>query len=168
MWWSKALLVVAALGLSGCGFRPMYGTLQDSAGIGPELAQVRVLAISDRLGQQLRNALVQQLSPAGEPVAHRHEIEVTYSTSLEGLGFQKDAEATLGRLSIIASYTLRETGGNRRSSGTSRSVVSFNYLGPRYGSVAHERDAEERAVQDIAQDIRRQLGAYFARTRAQP
>lgn len=168
MWWSKALVVVAMLGLAGCGFRPMYGTLHDAGSVGPELAQIRVMAISDRLGQRMRNALVQQITPDGDPVSPRYSLHIEISQLVEGLGFNKDAEATLGRLTMNGAFQLTDSEGKQVLSGRSRSMVSFNFLGPRYGSVVQERDAEERAVQDIAQDIRRQIGAHFVRTQPQP
>lgn len=168
MWWSKAFVAILVLGLAGCGFRPMYGSLESSAGIGPELAQIRVLAIEDRQGQQLRNALVHLITPGGEPMDTRYHLNVQTSSSVSGLGFQKNAEATLGRLDMVATFTLKNLEGGTLFTGQSRSVVSFNFLGPRYGSIAHERDAEDRATQDIAQDIRRQLGTFFARNRTPP
>lgn len=161
MWWSRAFAALLVLGLAGCGFRPMYGNLENSAGIGPELAEIRVLAIDDRQGQQLRNALVQLITPGGEPVAPRYQLTVQSTKSVSGLGFQKNAEATLGRLDMSASFSLADSEGVLLIGGQSRSAVSFNFLGPRYGSIVHERDAEERATQEVAQDIRRQLGVFF-------
>ena len=64
MWWSRALLLFAvlALGPTGCGFRPMYGVPSGPASsVDANLAAIRVGPIKDRIGQQLRNALVQRL-----------------------------------------------------------------------------------------------------------
>lgn len=172
MWWSKAVLIVAvlALGPSGCGFRPLYGKgpVDSGSAVSDDLSAVRVRAIDDRLGQQLRNSLVQRLSPAGEPGSPRYDLVVRLTKYVEGLGQQKDARSTLGRMTVLASYVLTRLGDGSEMqaggfSGTARSVVSFNYLGARYASVAMERDAEERAVEDLAEGIRRQLAVRFTK-----
>ncbi len=173
MWWSRAalILVVLTLGPAGCGFKPLYGTGKDamSADIAEFLASVRVRAIEDRKGQQLRNSLVQRLNPGGEPARSRYDLIVKTTTQLEGLGQQKDDHATLGRMLVEATYVLVAPGGQEDgpslTSGRTRSVVSFNYLGARYASVVMERDAEERALEEVAENIRRQLAVYFEKER---
>ncbi|MEW5727589.1 MAG: LPS assembly lipoprotein LptE [Pseudomonadota bacterium] len=174
MWWSRAVLLLAvlALGPAGCGFKPLYGTSQGgvSADVAEILASVRVRAIQDRKGQQLRNALVQRLNPGGEPARARYDLIVKTTTSLEGLGQQKDDRATLGRMLVEATYVVVTPGGGEDgpavASGRTRSVVSFNYLGARYASVVMERDAEERALDEVAENIRRQLAVHFEKGKA--
>lgn len=165
MWWSRLilLLLVVALGPVGCGFHPMYGK-SASAEIGgvAELAGIRVMVIEDRLGQQLRNALVQRITPAGEPGAAKYSLSVTATKMVEGLGHQKDAKATIGRFTLTTSFSLSDQDGRLVHRGQSRSIVSYNYLGPRYASMVGERDAEERTISDVADDIRRQLATHFS------
>lgn len=165
MWWSRllVLLVVVALGPVGCGFRPMYGKAStDQAGGVSELAAIRIMAIEDRIGQQMRNALVQRITAGGEPAAAKYTLTVSLSKTVEGLGHQKDAKATIGRYTLSAGYSLADSDGRVIHQGNGRSVVSYNYLGPRYASIAGERDAEERAISEVADDVRRQLATYFA------
>lgn len=169
MWWSRALLVAAllALGPAGCGFQPLYGRSPDRKGIGDELASVRVLNIEDRLGQQLRNALVERVSPRGEPPDPRYLLAVKLSQATSGLGVQRDATASLARMDVSATFTLSD-GERAIFSGTATSVVSFNLLGPRYGSVAVERDAEARAVNDLAEEIRNQVAVFLTNPAGMP
>lgn len=178
MWWSRPAhrivlcAVLAVAGPSACGFRPLYATPGAAPGVASaaagQLAAVYVDGIPDRLGQQLRNALHTRLTPAGEPSAPQYRLAVKLTESLEGLGHRKDAKATLGRLSLTANFTMHDATGGPLLSGTSRSFVSFNYLGPRYASIAMERDAEERAISEVAEDIRRQLAVYFETKGAAP
>lgn len=171
MWWSRALLVVCllALGPAGCGFRPLYGK-PDPATVSPaaaELALIRVEGIEDRTGQQLRNALVQRLSPGGEPASARYSLEVKVTQTMEGLAATRDGNATLGRMRLDASYQLRDAEGRRAvAGGSARALATFRMLGPRYGTMAVERDAEERALSEVAEDIRSQLAVYFANRKA--
>lgn len=165
MSWSKLILVlmVVALGPVGCGFHPMYGRSETAqAGGVSQLANVRIGVIEDRMGQQMRNALVQRITPTGEPGAARYSLEVSLVHVFDGLGHQKDAKATIGRFSLSANFVLSDSDGRAVMTGRSRSIVSYNYLGPRYASIAGERDAEERAISEVAEDVRRQLATYFS------
>lgn len=168
MWWSKASLVVAflALGPVGCGFQPMYAKpdpSQTGSAVQAELSSIRVLGIEDRQGQILRNALVSRLSPLGEPGRPIYSLSVHLTQSQENLAERSDGKASLGRMFITAKFILTNT--QKESpilSGNSRSVVSYRLLGPTYGSTAVERDAEERALGDLAENIQSQIAAYFA------
>ncbi len=162
MWSSRLLLIVVGLVLSGCGFHPMYGQRADSVAgaAGPELAAIRIAAIADRKGQILRNALLERLNPRGEPDKPRYVLTVTVSESMTGLGVQRNNTASLGEMTVSATYQLRTfLTAAPVASGSATSVVSVDYLGARYGSVAIERDAEDRVLIDIADDLRNQLAA---------
>lgn len=81
-------LLAVGFGLisSGCGFEPLYG---DRAGETPtrlELAAVEVGPIPERLGQQVRNALVDRLNPGAEP--HRSiALKCDLRANLKALAF---------------------------------------------------------------------------------
>jgi len=167
MWWSKAALVVGllALGPVGCGFQPMYAKPdpQNASPVVAELASIRVLGIEDRQGQVLRNALVNRMNPLGEPGRTNYTLAVKLTQSQENLAERSDGKASLGRLFINATFILSDTQKDATVfSGSSRSVVSYRLLGPTYGSTAVERDAEKRALSDLAEDIRSQVATYFA------
>lgn len=167
MWWSKAALVAGllALGPVGCGFQPMYAKPdpQNASPVAAELSAIRVLGIADRQGQVLRNALVRRMNPLGEPGRSAYNLSVQLTQSQENLAERSDGKASLGRLFITASFILTESQKEQPIfSGTSRSVVSYRLLGPTYGSTAVERDAENRALGDVAEDVRSQLANYFA------
>lgn len=166
MWWSRALvlLMVVALGPVGCGFRPMYahsGAVPSS--VAEELASVRVLAVEDRFGQQLRNNLVLALNPMGEPANPRYYLTILPMESMEGLAASQDGRSTVGRINVQANYVLADMRtGDQLFTGSSRSMGSFRYLGPRYASVASERDTEQSVLVDIADSIRGDLASWFA------
>ena len=185
MWWSNIpvkpartrrqslgavalLLGLALLGPAGCGFTPMYAKGGgDKGGVSVDLAAVRIGPIKDRLGQQLRNALVQRLTPQGEPGDYRYTLLVQLTESASDLGYRRDSFATLGNLTMVATIGLQGDGVGILA-GTATTVVSFDYLGPRYASVATERDAEDRAVTQLADDIRSQVAAALIHYKAHP
>lgn len=157
-------MAVLALGPAGCGFQPVYSRPSgaQSSAAAEQLATVRVLGIDDRIGQQLRNALVTQLNPRGEPARNRYSLTVKLQQSSSGMASSKDGNATVERMTIQATYTLTDT--SRESAlttGQARAMGSFRYLGPRYASTASERDTEASLVQELATEIRTALIAYF-------
>lgn len=172
MWWSRAFAVLAilALGPVGCGFSPLYGKGgggESDPSVAREMAAVRILPIKNRLGQQVRNALVQRITPQGEPGDYRYTLAIEVNEDAADLGYRRDSFATLGSLTLSASFSLTG-GGAALGGGVSRTTIYFDYLGPRYASLAAERDAEERAIVQLADDLRSQIAARIASYKANP
>ncbi|RAU23536.1 hypothetical protein CU669_00050 [Paramagnetospirillum kuznetsovii] len=171
MWWSRAVLLLAllALGPVGCGFSPIYakGGRADGSSVSADLALIRVSPIKDRLGQQLRNALVRRFNPQGEPAEYTYDLQVEVSQTSTDLGYRRDALATLGRMAVRASYSLTGNGVVVATNSV-EAIVYFDYLGPRYASVAVERDAEERAIIQLSDEIRTIVASSLARYKSNP
>ncbi|CCG41506.1 LPS assembly lipoprotein LptE [Magnetospirillum molischianum] len=172
MLWPRLLLVavLAGLGPVGCGFHAIHATSSgavDDSPVGTELARVRVDPISNRVGQQVRNALVERLSPRGEPADPLYTLKIVLTESTADVGYRRDNYATLGNLSLSATIQLRREGLTLLNE-TASTVASFDYLGPRYASVVMERDARERAATQIADDIRGRVAAAIERYQSNP
>lgn len=170
MWWSRTFLLLILLGLgpAGCGFRPMYagsGTSDDR--LDADLARVQVDQVPNRVGQQLRNALVQRLSPRGEAVGSDYSLVIEMGESVSSLGYRKDTYATVGNLILTANVRLNKAGVILMSK-TVSSTVYFDYVGPRYASIAMERDGEDRAVSQLADEIRNSVAVAIQRYKADP
>jgi len=165
------LLGLVALGAAGCGFKPMLAT-QAAAGSGSEsgdrdLDGVAVGPIKDRLGQMVRNALVERITPRGEPSEPRCLLQIDLTRRATDIGYRRDTYATLGQLSLTAQYAL-SCGRVVILSDSSVIQVNFDYLGPRYASIAMERDAEDRAVVQLADQLRASVALALAEYRANP
>lgn len=157
-------MAVLALGPAGCGFQPVYSRPSgaQSSAAAEQLAAVRVLGIEDRIGQQLRNALVSQLNPRGEPGRDRYSLTVKLQRSSSGMASSKDGNATVERMTVTGTYFLMDSSqGTTLASGQVRAISSFRYLGPRYASTASERDSELSVIQELSSEIRTALIAYF-------
>lgn len=178
MWWpdrrKAAPFVVLAitLVLTGCGFAPLYsggGALD--AGPAGELAAIDVLVISDRSGQQLRNALERRLERAGQ-VRKRYRLDVTMTESRSDQAFLKGGFGTRASLHIVATSVLTEipvsdpedkTGKVKVIwKGGAHARVSWNLLPENYAAVISERDSRARAMDHLAEDISRALAVYFS------
>lgn len=146
----------------------MYGTHSGAAsGVSTDLASIRIEPIKDRIGQQLRNALVQRLSPRGEAADYAYTLTVKLTESVNNLGFRKDTYATVANLSMSAQVQLSDQRAMILGDNVSTTVY-FDHLGPRYASIATERDAEERALNQLADDIRNRISAAIQRYQANP
>ncbi|CAA7614925.1 Predicted secreted protein [Candidatus Terasakiella magnetica] len=170
MWWSRPLIVllILALGPVGCGFRPLYGKSgAEAESGGSDLANIYIDRIDDRIGQQLRNSLLQRLTPRGEPASPDYVLTIKLSQSLSDLGYRKDSFATLGRMVLTAQIGL-SAGRRTILSDASTAIANFDYLGPRYASVAMERDAESRAIEQLADDIRSRAAIAIKQYKANP
>lgn len=157
--------MVLALGPVGCGFQPVYARKSgaDSSPVAARLASVRVLAIEDRVGQILRNNLVERLSPRGEPGGADYELEIKMSEYLGGLAVSQDGNAQVGRTMIIVTYKLVDTKTAQTTLvGQGRAYGGYRFLGPRYASVVSEREGESSAAQEVAEQIVADLVAFFA------
>lgn len=168
MWstWSRNLrrlaLFAGLLGLAACGFQPMYAGGRDS-GVRPEMQQVRVQPIGDRVGQQLHNDLRDRLNPMGQPGDPAYDLRVSLSERTEEQALRRDETATRARLTLQASFQLVDRGnGSVLLAGRSRAVNSYNILNSPYATLVAQRGARERGVRELAADIQARVASFLA------
>ncbi len=162
MWWYRAAAgLMAATFLAACGFQPLY-----SGGKGghmaTELGSIKIERIADRSGQQLRNHLLDKLTPYGQPARARYGLKVTMREGISGLAVKKSEVATRANLNVGASFSLTERAtAEVLFTGTSSVVASFNILSSDFSTLIAEKGARSRAISDVAGDIQQRLAAYF-------
>lgn len=180
MSWAKPrivarLLLVAALAAltAGC-FQPMYAERSNGspalreklAGIEvPPLVGVPNASREARLGVEIRNALMFKLygSATGLPPTHRLVLKLTTTRS----SLIVDTNTALPQIEnygIDATYTLRDIASDKVVlSGSTFSRVSYDIPGQtqRFARSRAFRDAEDRASQEIADNIQTRLASFF-------
>ncbi len=144
----------------------MYGSASLGA-VDEELARVKVQVISDRVGQQAHNFLLDRLNRSGRPADPRYLLEVRIRVAKTELGIERDETATRAKLVLTANFSLtdlktRETLLRR----TARSTNSYNIVDSAVSTRSAELDAVERAAREISEDIRVLLSLYFRRRAA--
>ncbi len=161
-----ALLMVAGVSaLGGCGFEPLHG--RQSASSAAEMATVRIAIIEDRVGQQLRNRLLQRMQPRGGSDNPKWSLSVTLSESIDEVLVEESSFGTRANLRLTASFQLQSTdygdGISASRSGSTRSIASYNILDSEfeYANLIAERDARERALDQLASDITRQVSLWL-------
>lgn len=156
--------------VSACGFQPLYGSTGDANAIA-NFSEIRVAPAKDRIGQLFTNELKHLLNPLREPIKPTYRLTSKITESTTSLAVKKSSLATRANLIATVNYNLISTrNGHVVSSGSNKITVSYNIYSAEYATLAAEKDARKRAVTELAQDTRLQLGAFFknaAQTTAQ-
>jgi LPS-assembly lipoprotein len=168
------LLAVAALAAltAGC-FQPMYAEHTDGTpGLREKLMGVELPPIDKpnasrdtRLGVEIRNALAFKLygSATGMPPTHR--LVIRFSTSRSSLILDPTtALPSSENYGVDAQYNLIDIASNKSvMTGTTFSRVSYDLPGQmqRFARARAFRDAEDRAANEIAENIQTRLASFF-------
>ena len=133
-----------------------------------ELAGIRINMIEERSGQILRNYLLDGLNPRGVPASPRYFLDVRLTEPRQEVAIRRDA--TAGRIGYTAnaSFSLLDLTGKSVFSGTSSSSSTYEVTNSEYASIAGQRSARDRAMEDISVDIRMQLASFLLRAHAPP
>ena len=157
-----SLAVAAATLLAGCGFQPLHGGAigRDARA---ELATVRIEPIEERIGQMLRNELLDAMNPTGAPERPEYRLSVTLVESRQELAVRRSEFATRANLQLVATYRLAPAGNEKvvTTFGSSNVIASYDILSNDYATLAAEADARKRAVREISDDITQRLAAFF-------
>jgi LPS-assembly lipoprotein len=171
---ARLIAVVALAGLTAGCFQPMYAEHADGTpGLREKLMGVEIPPIDKpnaspeaRVGVAIRNALAFKLygSATGVPPTHRLVIRFTDSRSslLVDVNTGLPTTETVG---IDAQFNLIEIStGKSVLTGTTFSRASYDMPGSyqRFARQRASRDAEDRAAQEIADNINTRLAAFFA------
>jgi LPS-assembly lipoprotein len=167
-------LAVAALAAltAGC-FQPMYAEHSDGTpGLREKLMGIELPPIDKpnasrdaRLGVEIRNALAFKLYGSATGVPPTHRLVIRFSTSRSSLIVDPNtALPTSENYGIDAQYNLIEIASNKSvMTGTTFSRVSYDIPGQlqRFARSRAFRDAEDRAAQEIAENIQTRLASFF-------
>jgi len=180
MWSAKSrivvrLLTVAALaGLTAGCFQPMYAERSDGTPalreklMGVELPPVdKPNATRDaRIGVEIRNALAFKLYGQATGLPPTHKLVLRFNTSRSSLIVDPNTGLPSSEnLGIDAQYNLIDLATNKSvMTGSTFSRVSYDTFSgqmQRFARTRAYRDAEDRAAQEIAENIQTRLASYF-------
>ncbi|MBO9559294.1 MAG: hypothetical protein J7515_12050 [Caulobacter sp.] len=153
-----ALAAVLALGLSGCGFTPLYGPQTVTKG----LSAIEVVAPSGRAGYLLREKLDDAF--ARDPnVLPSHRFIYRVEEKRYARGVRVDNVANRYELNLTAYWQLVDTKtGKPVKEGTTAAAVTYDSADQPYASTAAQQDSQERAATELARRIQLELAAWLA------
>ena len=161
MWWPKAgLLLALPLALSACGFHPLYSKSGADPVLAEELSSISVDPLRDRQGQEIHNALIKTITPAGPPDHPRYRLLVAYSVQESQAALATDETATRDVMRFNVLYRLYE-GPIIVTTGTFPQIFSYNFLQEHYANVSAQEDIRQRVSDQIATEVRNRLAIYF-------
>ena len=140
-------LMLAPLALAACGFTPIYGP----GGTGTALQNnVLVAAPENRNSFLLVRRIEERLGRASAPA---YTLSLNLETREEGLGIDPDGNIDRFNLIGIAGYALADQSGAVVTSGTVNSFTGFSATGTTTVTLAAERDARERLMVILGDQI---------------
>ncbi len=168
----KKIIAVCLISLiAACGFEPLYVQKKHNnlwyfggefdTSISDEMAQIKIQSIAERFGQQVRNDLLDMLTPLGQPRQPKYRLYVDVEDKeIMQQALRKDITATRERVRYRVNYRLVE-GNTELVSGDSIAYVSYDILANPYSTTTARKKTEENAAKIIANDIALRIGAYF-------
>ncbi len=170
--------VFLALGLSfsGCGFEPLYVERSQDQGwyyngkfdtsITDEMSGIKVEPIPDRIGQLLRNELIDRFTPKGEPKKPVYRLVINnINKSVVEQAMRNDITASRERVEYKINYYLYEVAtGKQLVKGDSLVYLSYDIMDNPYSTTFSQKKIEKDAAQILANDISLRMGAYFHST----
>jgi LPS-assembly lipoprotein len=153
--YSRRSLLAVPLALAACGFTPVYGP----GGAGAQLrGQVLVEAPPTQAGYLLNRHLETRLGRSGS--APRYALDLVISSDEEGLAVNRAGEITRFNLVARVDYVLRDsTVGTIITSGKVENFTAYSAIGTTVASLAAERDAIERLMVILGDQITARLYA---------
>ena len=147
----------AAVGLTGCGFTPLYA----KPGVTPGLAAIDVHSPHGRtaflLGQDLDEDFARDRS-----VPPVYQLNFTVAEKRYPRGLRIDNVATLYETHVTVSYQLTELATGRLvKAGVEPIQVVYDVADQPYAGIAAQENSQERAATEAADRIRTDLALYF-------
>lgn len=162
----RACLIFVLLFLSACGFQPIYAPARADDPVRRELAAIAIAELDGRLGFVITDTLRRALNPLNLSEPPRYRLEVVLVQDTDAVAIELDRTITRYNLELASVIVLRALEDNAPLYRTRLTrLASYDASIEPFAILAAERDAEERVVRELAQEIELLLSAYFAETR---
>lgn len=157
------LMLVAVLGLVGCGFRPLYLTENNKQNIIEQTAAVAVEPISGEGGYQMELILAEKLNPKqlNRPKKYRLEVRLG-APSYSDKSLKDDNFATIEEMNVVAFYTLIQSdSGEKLVSASLNSSGLFNLIREPYATVVSKDQLYQNLIKVMSDEIALHIMSYF-------
>lgn len=175
MWHKLKIAAVVAVicNLSACGFEPLY--VEKTSGedlwyynneyktdIVREMAQIKIEGVSDRIGQMIKNELMDIFNPHGTPKCAKYFLKLSpASAQVTQQALRDDITATREKVKYSINYALWSKTSGQLVSGDTWIYLSYDLLDNPYSTTMDKKKVEKDGAKIIANDIALRIGAYF-------
>lgn len=157
-----SLSIISLTLLTGCGFKPLYGTHGQQPQDSPTLNTVAISTIPDQEGQYLRNNLMDRFYKDGYPTTPTLTLDIApLSETKTELDLTKSSDATRAQLRLTTIMTLRDSLKNILLQRSIYTIASYNILGSEFATRVTQQSARKNAVDDLARQIEMNLTLYL-------
>lgn len=166
-------LAILAFCISACGFEPLYvekTTNNDlwyydnefDTDIVQEMAQIKIEGATDRIGQLVKNELIDNLTPHGIPSHAKYFLKLEPIKSYrKEQALRDDITATREKVKYSLHYSLWSKEKGSLVSGKSWIFLSYDLLDNPYSTTMGKKKVEKDGAKILANDISLRIGAYF-------
>ncbi len=167
------VIILLLLIISSCGFEPLYVERTSDGGtwfydneydndIVKEMAQIKIEAVSDRIGQMIKNELIDSFSPYGESKQAKYFLKIQpVSKHIVQQALRDDITATREKVKYSVNYSLWSNDKGQLVSGNTWIYLSYDLLDNPYSTTMDKKKVEKDGAKIIANDIALRIGAYF-------
>ncbi len=156
------MLLGATMALGACNLRPMLHAVSDE-GVRGQLEATKIVGLDDRLGQLVRNALLDELNPAGVATPSAYILQVKLQRNAQALGIQSNNVITRYNLRLTARFELVDAkSGKVLYEFQIQRIASYNVGQDPYATLSAEVDAERRVAREVGNNIATALAVHFA------
>lgn len=163
---AAAAIVLAPLG--GCGFQRTYATHADGTSpVRDAMARIQIAPVPDRVGQVVRNQLLDRMTPYGAPDRPAYWLEVHLTENTHGLSLAHDETITRYNYALSATFRLSDAQtGTTLLIAEARAVSPYNVTRSEFATEVSAESAAEHAGTLIADQIEGRVAGYFGRALA--
>lgn len=165
--------VALTLILSACGFEPLY--VEKTGGddlwyynneydtdIVREMSQIKINGISDRIGQLIKNELMDTFNPHGTPKNAKYFLKMEpVDKEITEQALRDDITATREKVKYTVNYELWSEKDGHLVSGKSWVYLSYDLLANPYSTTMDRKKIEKDGAKIIANDISLRIASYF-------
>jgi LPS-assembly lipoprotein len=154
---------VAVVFLSACTVQPVYGPTLGGGSVAQTLRSIAIEPVDSRVGQVVRNRLLFALTGGGVPADPQYRMSLRVTSSETALGITREGSAPVYSVTVTASYAVYKIGSDQiilRE--TARGTASYDRYNQNFANIRARRDAENRAAEVAAEEIRMRVAAATA------
>ncbi|HZP21181.1 MAG TPA: LPS assembly lipoprotein LptE [Bauldia sp.] len=153
--------LLSAAMLAGCTVQPVYGPKMGGGAVSSALKAISIDPADGRTAQIVRNRLISDFGAGDANPIYNLHLNVTVSESALGIGLA--GASPTNSVTVAVSYRLTRVGTNDiilRDS--ERASASYERVNQAYTNVRAQLDAEERAAETAAEQVRLRIASALA------